>query len=100
MSESKSIKTISGKFEHKFKEKGSIFIGLSFPVESEIQTSELLIELRKKYYDATHVCYAYKLEGDIFKYSEGISCLNSNCSKGLVNTILIGFAIEFKLFVL
>lgn len=45
--------------EFELREKGSRFIAFAFPVESEDEAKRKLTELRKKYYDATHCCYAY-----------------------------------------
>jgi uncharacterized YigZ family protein len=54
-----TYKTISVKVEGLFKDKGSRFIGLAFPVKSETEVKEVLAEIKKKYHDATHHCYAY-----------------------------------------
>ncbi|HLF33798.1 MAG TPA: YigZ family protein [Cyclobacteriaceae bacterium] len=43
------------------KESGSKFIGLAFEAGNEDDVKEKLEELRKKYFDATHICYAYIL---------------------------------------
>ena len=44
-----------------FKDRGSKFIALAFPVKTEPQVKEILKELQKEYHDARHHCYAYKL---------------------------------------
>jgi len=64
------IKTIKEVSEHRIKEKGSLFIALAFPVDSKERAEEILHNLRRKYFDATHHCYAYKLKGDEIKYSD------------------------------
>jgi uncharacterized YigZ family protein len=64
------IKTIIKDSEFRFKEKGSVFIGLSFPINSEEDAESFLLSVRKKYYDATHHCYSYKLTDGTFKYSD------------------------------
>lgn len=38
------------------------------PVESEEEAKEYLEEIRKKYYDARHVCWAYLIGSDEIKY--------------------------------
>ena len=53
--------TISAKSEAVFKEKGSKFLAFAFPVGSEEDVKEELDFLRKKYFDASHHCYAYRL---------------------------------------
>lgn len=44
-----------------YKEKGSKFIALAYPVESEEEVKKILSTLRKEYHDARHHCYAYVL---------------------------------------
>jgi uncharacterized YigZ family protein len=62
--------TITNYPETKFKEKGSSFIGRAFPVESTEEAEEKLEEIRKKFYDATHNCFAFKIRGKDPRYSE------------------------------
>jgi len=64
------IKTINGFTESKFKEKGSLFIGQAFPVKNEDEIISILNQLRKDFYDSTHICYAYRLASDKQKYSD------------------------------
>ncbi len=64
------IKTISHKTEFKLKEKGSIFIAKSFPINSEKEIEQELNSIKKEYYDATHHCYSYQLQNGNFKYSD------------------------------
>ncbi|NVO09802.1 MAG: YigZ family protein [Bacteroidales bacterium] len=54
-----TYKTISGKAEGLYKEKGSKFIALAYPVTSEEEVKEILALLRKEYHDARHHCYSY-----------------------------------------
>lgn len=44
-----------------FKDRGSKFLSFIFPVTSEDEVKPILTELRKKYHDARHHCYAYKI---------------------------------------
>lgn len=44
--------------------KRSEFIAYSFPVESEDDAAEKLAAVRKKHYDARHVCYAFVADED------------------------------------
>ena len=60
----KTYRTISGRSEGLFKDRGSRFLAFSFPVSSEEEIASRLEELRKKYYDARHHCYAWKLGFD------------------------------------
>lgn len=56
-----TYKTIAGSSEGLYKEKGSKFLAFAYHVESEDEVKARLGELRKKYYDARHHCYAYSL---------------------------------------
>ncbi len=44
-----------------YREKGSKFISLAVAVGSVDEVRDVLASVRKKYYDARHVCYAYVL---------------------------------------
>jgi uncharacterized YigZ family protein len=59
-----TYKTIAKKAEGLYREKGSKFIALAFPVETETQVKALLAEVKKNYHDARHHCYAYILGAD------------------------------------
>jgi uncharacterized YigZ family protein len=54
-----TYKTVSGKSEGLYKEKGSKFIALAYPVTSEDEVKVILASLRKEYHDARHHCYSY-----------------------------------------
>lgn len=53
--------TIAGESEGIYREKGSKFIALAYPVKTEDDVKQRLSEVKKKYYDARHHCYAYIL---------------------------------------
>lgn len=59
-----SYTTIIASTEYLLKEKASRFIGLAFPVRDEDQCKTILQNLKKKYFDATHICFAYVLNPD------------------------------------
>lgn len=63
-----SFLTIPASSTSEYKEKGSKFIGLAFPVTSEDQVKGKLAEVKKKYFDARHHCYAYVLGADKSKF--------------------------------
>lgn len=69
---SDSYLTIAGTAEALYKEKGSKFLAFAYHVESEEQIKELIDGLRKKYYDATHHCYAWRLgaAGESFRAND------------------------------
>lgn len=47
-----------------YSEKRSKFLAFAFHVTSEEEVKQYVAEFRKKYYDARHVCWAYKLGAD------------------------------------
>ncbi|MCD8071910.1 MAG: YigZ family protein [Alistipes sp.] len=53
--------TIDGPAEAGFRDKGSRFLAYAFHVNDEEEIKEKVDLLRKKYYDATHICYAWRL---------------------------------------
>ena len=55
------FKTIAAPVEGLYKEKGSRFIALAFPVENEEEVKEIVTGIKEKYYDARHHCYAWCL---------------------------------------
>lgn len=54
-------RTIESQSEGIYKEKGSRFIALAYPVVSEEQIRTIVAGLKEKYYDARHHCYAWRL---------------------------------------
>ncbi|WP_175402740.1 IMPACT family protein [Mangrovivirga cuniculi] len=73
MSEIKdSYKTIASSSEGFYKEKGSKFISHAYPVNSEEEVKQHLDDLRKRYHDARHHCYAYLIgvDGKIFRAND------------------------------
>lgn len=56
-----SYLTIESNAEAIFKEKSSKFLCYAYHVESEEEITAHLEVLRKRYYDATHHCYAWRL---------------------------------------
>ena len=67
-----TFKSIAAPSEGLFKDNGSRFIALAYPVESEAQVKEIVSSLKKEYHDARHHCYAYRLghRGDIFRAND------------------------------
>lgn len=56
-----TYKTIADVSEGLYKDKGSRFISFAFPVKTEEEIKDILGDIKKKYYDARHHCYAYVL---------------------------------------
>ena len=65
-----TFKTITAKSEGIYKEKGSKFIALAYPVTTETEIKEIVAGLKKEYYDARHHCYAYILGPDKSAYRQ------------------------------
>lgn len=94
-----SFHTISGPSAGEYKEKGSKFIALAFPVCSEEDVKARLVEVKKKYFDARHHCYAYVLGADKSKFrayddgepnhSAGDPILGQIRSRNLTNVLVI-----------
>lgn len=58
--------------ETSYRQLSSKFLAYAYPVESEEQIKELLDALRKRWYDATHHCYAWRLgaHGEQFRAND------------------------------
>ncbi len=67
-----AYRSIKAPVTHTLKIEGSKFIASAFPVDLRPQAEEILKEIRKKYYDATHHCFAYGLgsERKDFRFSD------------------------------
>jgi uncharacterized YigZ family protein len=63
-----TYRTIRKPSEGIYKDKGSKFIALAFPVSDEEEVKEKLAEVQKRYHDARHHCYAYRLGFDKLVY--------------------------------
>lgn len=61
-------KTIQSKSEGLYKEKGSKFIAFAYPMSSEETIKTEIAELRKRYHDARHHCFAWRLGADLERY--------------------------------
>lgn len=72
-----SIKTPS---EGIYKEKGSKFLAFAYPVFDEEEVKDLLKIAKKKYYDARHHVYAFRLGADLktYRYSDDGEPSNSS----------------------
>ncbi len=94
-----TYKTIKTRSEGIYKEKGSKFIAVAFPVTTENEVKEALALLRKEYYDARHHCYAYILGFDKSAYrtnddgepsgTAGRPIHGQLMSKDLTNTLVV-----------
>ncbi|MCQ2173981.1 MAG: YigZ family protein [Bacteroidales bacterium] len=55
-----------------FRDNGSRFIALAYPVEDEARIKELVESARKEYHDARHHCFAYRLglDGGVWRAND------------------------------
>ena len=67
-----TYKSIAAPSEGLYKELGSRFIALAYPVETEEEVKSIVDGLKKKYHDARHHCYAYRLglDGERFRAND------------------------------
>ena len=93
----KAYKTVLRASETEFTEKKSRFIGHCFPVSNEEEAQARLAEMRKRYADATHNCWAYNLEGGIMRFSDdgepggtaGMPIMDTLIKRDIKNAIII-----------
>lgn len=91
--------TISTPGEAIYKEKGSKFLSFAFHIDDEDEADAIRKDFKKKYYDATHVVYAFRIgaEGEKFRAaddgepsgSSGLPVLNTIKSKNITNVIVL-----------
>lgn len=94
-----SYRTLKGANEAVYKEKGSRFLAYAYHVESEEEMRVILDGLRKKHYDATHHCYAWRLgdKGETFRANDdgepsstaGKPILGQLLSRKLTNSLVV-----------
>lgn len=63
-----TYRTIETPAEGLYKDKGSKFISSVYRVDTSEQALKIVADIRKKYYDARHVCYAYMLGSERNEY--------------------------------
>jgi uncharacterized YigZ family protein len=80
--------TISKQGKYEYKELGSRFIGLTFPVCDKEIIDCILHSNSKQYYDATHHCFAYRLgiDGANFRFNDDGEP-NSSAGKPILGAI-------------
>lgn len=93
-------KTIRRAASARLVRRGSRFVGLAHPVVATPQVRQLLKEIKARYHDATHYCYAYRLigrEGIIASSDDGGEPARSAGppilrvleAQGLLNTLVV-----------
>jgi uncharacterized YigZ family protein len=96
---SDTYRTLAAPAQGLYKEKGSKFIGLAYPVSSEEEVRDIYAQLKKEYFDARHHCYAFMLGGAATRYranddgepnhSAGDPILGQIRSAGLTNILVV-----------
>lgn len=94
-----TYKTIALTAQGLYKEKNSKFIAFAFPVKKEEDIKEILESLKKKYHDANHHCYAYRIgeQQNSFRFNDdgepsgtaGKPIYGQILSKDLTNVLIV-----------
>ena len=94
-----TFRTLAAPASGLYKEKGSKFLGFTYPVSSEEEVKNILSSLRKEYFDARHHCYAYQLGSNGAQHranddgepnhSAGDPILGQIRSAGLTNVLVV-----------
>ena len=91
------MKTIKEIYNNELIIKKSKFITNIYPIKDEDMCKDILKDIRKKYYDATHNCYAYIIGDMIMKSSDdgepaktaGMPMLEALKDRNLTNVLVI-----------
>jgi uncharacterized YigZ family protein len=94
-----SFRTIQSNSEGLYKESGSKFLAFAYPVRADEEIKSKIEGLKKKYFDATHHCFAWVLGADKSKFravddgepnhSAGDPILGQIRSKELTNVLVV-----------
>ncbi len=80
-----------------YKDRGSKFYAFAEPIEDEEQAKARIAWYKKKYHDARHVCYAYRLGPDVWRTKDdgephgtaGAPILRSIDARGLDKVLVV-----------
>lgn len=93
-----SYLTIEATAEGSYSELRSKFLAFAYPVQTVEEVKAQIVALQKKYYDARHCCYAYRIgaEGEVFRANDagepsgtaGRPILGQLVSRNLTNVLV------------
>ncbi len=84
-----TYQTISKPSSGEFKERSSKFISFAYPVKTEEEAKEILKQLKKEYFDASHHCWALVLgAGKEFQKSNDDREPNNTAGKPILRSVL------------
>lgn len=91
------MKYIQGNYENTITIQKSKFIAEAYRVNSIQEVEQILSAIQKKYYDATHHCYAYRIDSTIQKMSDdgepsktaGAPILDVILKKDITNILIV-----------
>ena len=97
MTQEDTYKTITALSEGIYTEKRSKFIAIAIPVRTLEEVKQHLEVYQKKYYDARHVCYAYRLGENLWRTKDdgephgtaGMPILRSIDARNLDNILVV-----------
>lgn len=80
-----------------YKDRGSKFLGFAEPIQDEAEAKARIAWYKKKYHDARHVCYAYRLGPDLWRTKDdgephgtaGAPILRSIDARGLDHILVV-----------
>ena len=80
-----------------YKDRGSKFLGFAEPIKDEDEAKARVAWYKKKYHDARHVCYAYRLGPNLWRTKDdgephgtaGAPILRSIDARGLDNILVV-----------
>jgi uncharacterized YigZ family protein len=64
------FRTVSSVAEGEIKIRGSRFHSFALPVKSREEAEARIRSISRKYHDASHICFAYRIDGDVFRSSD------------------------------
>ena len=81
-----------------YKDRGSKFLAFAEPIKDEEEAKTRIAWYKKKYHDARHVCYAYRLGTNLWRTKDdgephgtaGAPILRSIDARGLDNILVVG----------